>query len=195
MSTITSHKLSLTCIRILLKKCYVLLILLMMCSSLPMLGEEQYKWMKTLDKVTLERFQSMLSEAYHPDISNRIDSFVSVAEREKDWRKTYLAYKLKAYNLSGKGMVEEAAKRVLKMAQVAEQRKEEASYYDAMNQLVVLYASSNQSYTALEYAIKLSEKAAHDKSAYGIIISDYTMGYHLPVSCPLRGDFLMADLG
>ena len=176
MSTITSHKLSLTCIRIHLKKCYVLLILLMMCSSLPMLGEEQYKWMKTLDKVTLERFQSMLSEAYHPDISNRIDSFVSVAEREKDWRKTYLAYKLKAYNLSGKGMVEEAAKSVLKMAQVAKQRKEEASYYDAMNQLVVLYASSNQSYTALEYAIKLSEKAAHDKSAYGIIISDYTMG-------------------
>lgn len=117
MSTITSHKLSLTCIRIHLKKCYVLLILLMMCSSLPMLGEEQYKWMKTLDKVTLERFQSMLSEAYHPDISNRIDSFVSVAEREKDWRKTYLAYKLKAYNLSGKGMVEEAAKSVLKMAQ------------------------------------------------------------------------------
>ena len=110
MSTITSHKLSLTCIRIHLKKCYVLLILLMMCSSLPMLGEEQYKWMNTLDKVTLERFQSMLSEAYHPDISNRIDSFVSVAEREKDWRKTYLAYKLKAYNLSGKGMVEEAAK-------------------------------------------------------------------------------------
>lgn len=47
MSTITSHKLSLTCIRIHLKKCYVLLILLMMCSSLPMLGEEQYKWMKT----------------------------------------------------------------------------------------------------------------------------------------------------
>ena len=53
MSTITSHKLSMTCIRIHLKKCYVLLILLMMYSSLPMLGEEQYKWMKTLDKVTL----------------------------------------------------------------------------------------------------------------------------------------------
>lgn len=133
-------------------------------------------FLKDLDKQTSDTYNHLLKNVYNPEASAAIDSFLETSMNNDKWQLHFLAYRLKAYSLSGLGKLDEAIEMGRMAGAIANEHGEDEAYYESADFIVGLLSFEGKNYQALKEAQDMAKKAVNDKSQYGLIISNYCLG-------------------